>query len=122
MESKTLTVVMPERMYRELAEYAALLSAKPLRSGRTREYSLEDALLLAAMIYIDDYLYRQRQNVPLGGVSSSPSVSREGSGVGTYTLRQGEGLRQQRWTSANVLFMSSIAVARRSEPKGRAWT
>ena len=47
MESKTLTVVMPERMHRELAEYAALLAAKPLRRGRTREYSLEDALLLA---------------------------------------------------------------------------
>ena len=60
MESKTLTVVMPERMHRELAEYAALLAAKPLRSGRRREYSLEDALLLAAMIYIDEYLFQHR--------------------------------------------------------------
>ncbi|SDF75387.1 hypothetical protein [Sporomusa acidovorans] len=64
MESKRLAVAMPERMHRELAKFAALLPAKPLKSGRTREYSLEDALLLAAMIYIDDYLYRQRQNVP----------------------------------------------------------
>ena len=53
MESKTLTVVMPERMHRGLVKYAALLSAKPLRSGRTREYSLEDALLLAAMAHIE---------------------------------------------------------------------
>jgi len=60
MESKTLTVVMPERMYQELAKYAALQSAKPLRSGRRREYSLEDALLLAAMIYIDEYLFQHR--------------------------------------------------------------
>ncbi|WP_156318991.1 hypothetical protein [Propionispora sp. 2/2-37] len=27
--------------------------------------------------------------------------------MGSYTLSQGKGLRQQRWTSANVLFMSS---------------
>ena len=65
MESKTLTVAVPERMHRELAGYAALLSAKTAQER-------PDALLLAAMIYIDDYLYRQQQNVPLGGVSSSP--------------------------------------------------
>lgn len=59
MEGKTVTVVMTERMYGELAAYAALLSAKPRRSVKTREYSVEDALLLAAMLYIDDYLYRQ---------------------------------------------------------------
>lgn len=30
---------------------------------------MEDALLLAAMGYIDDYLYRQRQKEPAGGVA-----------------------------------------------------
>jgi len=60
VEGKTVTVTMTERMYRELAEYAALLAAKPLQSGRKREYSLEDALLLAAMIYIDEYLFQRR--------------------------------------------------------------
>ena len=67
MESKTLTVVMPERMHRELAEYAALLAAKPLRRGRTREYSLEDALLLAAMAHIEEYLFQQKNSQGRGG-------------------------------------------------------
>lgn len=70
MEGKTVTVVMTERMYGELAAYAALLSAKPRRSGKTREYSVEDALLLAAMLYIDDYLYRQE-----AGQAERPPVS-----------------------------------------------
>ena len=72
MEGKTVTVAMPERMHRELAEYAALLSAQPLRSGRTREYSLEDTLLLAAMAYIDEYLYRQKTDQRQGAVSLIP--------------------------------------------------
>lgn len=36
MEGKALTVVMPEWMCRDLTEYAALLSAKPRRNGKTR--------------------------------------------------------------------------------------
>ena len=56
---KTVTVVMTERMYGELAAYAAALSAKPRQRGKTREVSVEDALLLASMMYIDDYLCQQ---------------------------------------------------------------
>ncbi|CVK21877.1 hypothetical protein [Sporomusa sphaeroides] len=82
MAGITLTVTMPEGMYRDLAEYAALLSVKPRRSGGTRPVSVEDALLLAAMLYIDDCLYRQRQAVAAGGVAPSPPGSREGPGVG----------------------------------------
>ena len=67
-----MTVVMTERMYGELAAYAAFLSAKPRRNGKTREYGVGDALLLAAMVHIDDCLYRQRQDAPAGGVSYSP--------------------------------------------------
>lgn len=46
MVRKTVMVVMTERMYEQLAKYAASLSARPRRSGRLKEYSLEDALLL----------------------------------------------------------------------------
>lgn len=56
---KTVTVVMTERMYGQLAKYAAVLSAKTRRNGTTREVSVEDTLLLAAMMYIEEYLYRQ---------------------------------------------------------------
>ncbi len=59
MAGKTVTVVMTERMYGQLAAYAAVLSAKPRRNGKTREVSVEDALLLAVMLYIEEYLYRQ---------------------------------------------------------------
>lgn len=73
MEGKTVTVVMPERKHRELAEYAALLSAKPMRSVRTRKYRLEDALLLAAMLYIEADLYQERRDQePRLSVASSP--------------------------------------------------
>lgn len=65
MADITLTVVVPEGMYRDLAEYAALLSAKPRRNGGIRQVSVEDALLLTAMSYIDDYLYRQRRQAAL---------------------------------------------------------
>ena len=58
MVRKTVMVVMTERMYEQLAKYAASLSARPRRSGRLKEYSLEDALLLAAMLYMDNYLGR----------------------------------------------------------------
>lgn len=70
VEGKTVTVVMTERMYGELAAYAAVLSAKPRRNGKTREVSVEDTLLMAAMIYIEDYLYRQE-----AGQAERPPVS-----------------------------------------------
>lgn len=82
MEEIKVTVVLTEGLYQELTEYAALLSAKPYRNGRTRAISLEHALIVAAMLYIEDYLYRQRQSLTAGGVSCSPPVWREGSGVG----------------------------------------
>lgn len=56
-----MTVVLTERMYGELAAYAALLSARPMRRGQRREYSPEDALLLAAMLYIEECLYQERR-------------------------------------------------------------
>lgn len=56
---KAVMVVMTERMCGQLAKYAAVLSAKPRRDGTTREVSVENTLLLAAMLYIEEYLYRQ---------------------------------------------------------------
>lgn len=60
MEERGLTVTMPEGMHRELMEYVALLSAKPFRSGRTWTVSPEHALVMAAMMYIDAYLYQRK--------------------------------------------------------------
>lgn len=60
MEERELTVTMPEGMHQELMEYAALLSAKPFRSGRTRTVSPEHALVMAAMLYIEEYLYQRK--------------------------------------------------------------
>ncbi|WP_054261060.1 MULTISPECIES: hypothetical protein [Sporomusaceae] len=72
MAGKTVTVVMTERMYGQLAKCAAVLSAKPRRNGKTREVSVEDALLLAAMLYIEEYLYRQEDGRSGPAVSCSP--------------------------------------------------
>ena len=94
MEGKTVTVIMPEGMYRELTEYVALLSAKPLRSGRTRTVSPEHALVMAAMLYIEEYLYQQKAQLGAAGrVSCSPPDCREGSGVGPTAKEPGRRCR-----------------------------
>jgi len=54
----------------------AALSAKP------RQYSVEDALLLAAMMYIDDYRTGRKPARHSGQPSIVPPVSREGLGMG----------------------------------------